>query len=99
MCIGGAGQGRSGRWKTGCCWRGVKASDRGGEQGVVLAGEVRKLVAHPLDHGWLAIIILAFGLLRMLRSNKLTLRLRAQHAWKVMEVNELREPRSSVGPF
>ena len=33
-------------------------------------------MAHPLDHDWLAITILAFGLL--LRSNKLILRLRAQ---------------------
>ena len=68
---GGAGGGKQDRRG----WRGVKASDRGG---VVLAGEVRKLVAHRHDHGWLAITILAFGLLRMLRIIKLTLRLRAQ---------------------
>ena len=35
-------------------------------------------MAHRHDHGWLTITILAFGLLRMLRSSKLILRLRAQ---------------------
>ena len=54
--------------------------------------------ADPLDHGWLAITMIALGLLRTLRS-RLILKLRAQRAWKVMEVKELREARSSVKTF